>query len=189
MDSVRLITRQRGIPLARGVTLAVAFATMTALGARLKVDLFPVPFTMHVFFIILAALTLGGRLGALSQLLYLAAGLVGLPVFAGGGGPLYLLGPTGGYLVGFPIAAGVAGWLAEGRDTFLGRFLAAMAGVVVIYLCGVSWLGFWLGDPSQAWRVGVLIFVGVDMAKAFLAALLAGRLLPLLGPPSGLGQS
>jgi biotin transport system substrate-specific component len=171
------------------VLLAISFAALTALGTRLKVDLFPVPFTMQVFFILLAGLSLGGRLGALSQLLYLTIGLMGLPVFAGGGGMLYLLGPTGGYLVGFPIAAGLTGWLAEGREDLLGRTLAGAVGVAAIYLCGVSWLGFWLGDPGQAWKAGVLVFVGVDVTKAFLAALLAGKLSPILRTLSEPGWS
>lgn len=180
---VALGGRRPSRSLARGVALSFTFAVLTAFGARLKIDLFPVPFTLQVFFVLSAGLTLGGRLGALSQMMYLAMGLVGLPVFAGGGGPLYLLGPTGGYILGFPIAAGLAGSLGERRDDLLGRLLAALGGAAAIHLAGVSWLTVWLGDPGQAWKAGVLIFLGVDAAKACLAALLAGGIVPLLWAP------
>ncbi|MGH7539390.1 MAG: biotin transporter BioY, partial [Gemmatimonadota bacterium] len=98
-------TTVAGLPLtARRVIAVLAFAALTALGARIAVPLpgTPVPFTFQVVAVLLAGVLLGPRLGAASQAAYLAAGASGLPIFAAGGGVAYLLGPTGGYLLAFP---------------------------------------------------------------------------------------
>jgi len=142
----------------------------------------PVPVTLQVIFPLLAGLLLGGKRGALSQAEYVVAGLAGLPVFAkGGSGLAYFLGPTGGYLLGFIAAAFVVGELAAIMRASSKRatFLASLGGVVAIYLCGVLWLAAWLGATghlsptvclTQAWKLGVLPFVAVDVAKALAVA-------------------
>ena len=187
-----------GRPAVRDLLLATAFGMATALGAQVRVRLpfTPVPVTGQVLCVLLAGGLLGPRLGALSQLEYLAMGAAGLPVFAGGaGGPLALAGPTGGYLVAFPLAAALVGWLcarAPGRSV-PGTGAACLAGLVVIYMLGAGWLaagiafasrapsmleGGWPALPSgagfwaacgQALVLGVVPFVLVDAAKVLLA--------------------
>ena len=159
---------------------------VTALAARVAVPLpgTPVPMTLQVLAVLLAGLLLGGGYGALSQLLYLAAGLAGLPVFASTIGLQALRGPTGGYLIAFPVAAFVAGVLSHRFNHLPGHLLAALSGVVLIHGGGMFWLALWLGVAQnswgvaslvRAWRLGVAPFVLVDLAKGVLAALIADR--------------
>jgi biotin transport system substrate-specific component len=150
------------------------FAIATALSARIALPLpgTPVPFTFQPLVVILAGALLGARLGAASQMLYLAAGAVGLPVFAAGGGALYLLGPTGGYLLAYPLAAFVTGALmARGvvRVT-----LALLAGLLAIYAGGVAWLAA-LGSMSAAVAMGLTPFLLADLVKVGLAAVVTLR--------------
>ena len=165
---------------------ATAFAALAALGARLQFHLpfTPVPVTGQVFCVLLAGAALGPRLGCFSMLEYLAAGAAGLPVFAHGGGPAALLGPTGGYLAGFPVAAlavgaaaGPSGTRASGRT-----LLACLLGVAVIYLFGASWYAIWCVALGQAAGLALILlqsvfpFVLIDFAKAGLAAAVAPRI-------------
>lgn len=170
--------------LLEGLRLIALFAALTAFGARVTIPLpfTPVPITLQVVFVLLSGLLLGSRLGMLSQMGYVTAGLMGMPIFAAGrGGPLVLLGPTGGYLMGFPLAAFVVGLVSERRSkaTKWATFGAALLGVAAIYLLGATWVGLWLNmakrlPPSacllQAWHKGVLPFIAVDTAKALIAA-------------------
>lgn len=155
----------------------VAFAALTALGAKLAVPLpgTAVPFTLQVFAVLLSGIALGSRLGASSQLLYLGAGIAGLPVFMAGGGLAYLLGPTGGYLLAFPIAAAIAGWPAGRSRGALSIIVGAVLGVALIHAAGLSWLAILGGDPV-AFREGVLSFLPGDVLKIALAVLIGGRL-------------
>ena len=170
-----------------GVLLEVVLlSALTALAARVAVPLpgTPVPMTMQVFAVLLAGLLLGGKRGALSQLLYLGAGLAGVPVFASTVGLQALLGPTGGYLLAFPLAALVAGALSRRLGGLPGRVLAALLGVGVIYAGGSLWLARWMGEGGALWHASTLVrvwrqavapFVLVDLAKGVLAALVADR--------------
>jgi biotin transport system substrate-specific component len=162
---------------ARRVLAVVAFAALTALSAKVSLPLpgTPVFFTFGPMVVLLAGTLLGPRLGAYSQVLYLAAGAAGLPVFVAGGGLAYLLGPTGGYLVAYPLAAFVAGALARGgvARTLLGL----AAGLLVIYLGGVAWLAI-LGSFSWAVMVGLKPFVLPDLVKVGLAAVATHLLRP-----------
>ncbi|HID62800.1 MAG TPA: bifunctional adenosylcobinamide kinase/adenosylcobinamide-phosphate guanylyltransferase [Anaerolineae bacterium] len=184
MQEMSVRARTKGAVFLKELVLITLFAALTALGARVAIPLpfTPVPVTLQVLFPLLAGLLLGSKRGALSQVEYVAAGLAGLPVFAkGGSGPAYFLGPTGGYLLGFVVAAFVVGELAV-RMRASGKgaiFLASLGGVAVIYLCGALWLAGWLGiaghlSPiaclTQAWRLGVLPFIAVDVAKALAVA-------------------
>ncbi len=155
------------------------FAALTVMAARIAIPLpfSPVPVTLQVLAVILSGLVLGSRRGALSQVEYLALGLVGLPVFAGGVGPAALWGPTGGYLLSFPVAAFAAGWVSERLRTGdkIGILLASLAAIVVIYVGGAAWLTVWLGgNLGRAWTLGVAPFVLVDVVKALVAASVVG---------------
>jgi biotin transport system substrate-specific component len=158
------------------------FALLTAVTARLAFPLpfTPVPITLQVWAVLLSGLVLGSRGGALSQATYLAALLAGLPISTTGlGGPGVLLGPTGGYLLAFPVGAWLAGRVIEalphsGRLGLAVHLVAGLGGVFAIYIGGVAWLTVLLGDFGAAVRQGALPFVAVDLLKALFAALAAG---------------
>ena len=194
-----LASRREPSAPARGVRLvSVLFiGALTAAGAQVSISLpyTQVPFTFQATVVLLGGLVLGARLGCASQLLYLAAGVAGLPVFATSltlpAGPLRLLGPTGGYLMAYPIAAFVAGYLAErGFDRrYVTSVLAMCAGLAVIYACGAVWLGLFartaLGSAaigvSGAVVTGVAPFVLPDLVKLAAAAGIVPGLWRLVG--------
>ena len=172
--------------LARCLILSALGAALTAVGSRIAIPFWPVPSTLQVFFVLLCGAALGPRWGAAAQAQYVAAGVLGLPVFAAGrSGPGVLLGPTGGYLIGFIAAAYATGWLTErrarattrkARGVTVGPYAATLTGTAVIWLCGWSWLAVWSargGDPAplrQAFLWGVAPFIVPDVVKAIVAA-------------------
>ena len=173
---------------------ALLFVTvLTAVAAQISIPLpfTPVPFTLQPMIVLLGGAALGSRLGASSQVLYLALGLAGLPVFAASPvlpqGFARLLGPTGGYLMSYPLAAFVAGYLAErGFDRrYLTAVLAMGAGLGIIFACGVAWLAW--GAPhtglSAAVRTGLVPFIPADVLKVFLAATVLPAAWRFLRPP------
>jgi biotin transport system substrate-specific component len=163
-----------------GMALALAAASQVAI----PLPFTPVPITLQPLMVVLAGLMLGPTAGAASMVLYLAAGAAGLPVFAPIGAPgiARFVGPTGGYLIAYPAAAFVTGALALRAPTLLGRWLAATAGVVVILLGGVTELAILNASVSRAFAIGLTPFALLDVAKAFVAALIAGRRLPVSLP-------
>ena len=150
------------------MTGVVAGAILTAIGARIAVPLpgTAVPFTLQVVAVMLTGVLLGSRAGAASQVLYLSAGLAGLPVFAAGGGAAYLFGPTGGYLLAFPVAAAVAGHFA-GSDRLLVRAAGLVLSVAVIHVGGMAWLATIVGR-DVAFATGVAPFLAGDVVKILL---------------------
>lgn len=134
------------LPGNRRVALPVAvviFALLTALGAQVAVPLgvTPVPMTLQTLFVLLAGVLLGPVAGASSQLLYLALGVLGVPVFAmGGAGAPWILGPTGGYLMAFPMAAALCGWIAGREGRLLRTTVALLVGTALIFALGPAWL-------------------------------------------------
>jgi len=174
------------VPVRRALLLAL-FTVLTALSAYLSVPLpgSQVPLSMQTLLVVLSGLLLGARLGAAAQALYVAAGFIGLPVFALGlGGPAVLLGPTGGYLLAFPAAAALAGWLADGgrgggKLTVLAALaVGAVLGGAIILLGGWAQLTVLLGNPGRAFAVGVQPFLAGDVVKTALALVLAVGLKP-----------
>ncbi|MEX2280205.1 MAG: biotin transporter BioY [Acidimicrobiia bacterium] len=159
------------------VVAVLAFAGLTALLAQVRIPLgfTPVPVTGQTFAVLLAGAALGARMGATSQLVYLAAGAVGFPVFTGGGsGFEYFTGATAGYLVGFVLAAALVGRLAEGaQDRKVNTAITAfLAGSAVIYVCGA--LGLMVTadmDLTTAIAQGITPFVFGDLLKAVAAGL------------------
>ncbi len=169
------------------VILTVLFAALTALAAqwRFYLPFTPVPITGQTFAVLLSGAALGWRLGAASQALYVGVGLAGLPVFAGGGSGLETItGASGGYLVGFVVAAAAVGHMAErGQDRRVDTAVAAfLLGSVTIYLFGVSWLMQVTGwELSEAMAKGVAPFVVGDLVKAGSAALVLPAVWRLIG--------
>jgi biotin transport system substrate-specific component len=158
----------------RSIAAISIFAILTALSAKITIYLpfTPVPITMQTLVVVLSGLVLGSQGGALAQLGYLGMIAVGLPVDANSLGVAAFFGPTAGYLIGFVPAAFVAGWLAErfARQSWWGNFVAAIAGALVIYAVGASWLAVMLGSWQTAWTVGVVPFILLDLGKAAIAA-------------------
>jgi len=154
--------------------VVLLFAVLTATGAAIEVPIpgSPVPVTMQSMIVSLSGVLLGPLAGAMSQVLYVMAGALGAPVFAGGAfGLAHLVGPTGGYLLAFPVAAAVTGRLAgrrQGRWTVRSAAqlgLAILLGTVVIFAGGFAQLALLTGDPAGAFELGVLPFIVGDAIK------------------------
>ena len=173
---------------------AVLFVTaLTAAAAQVSIPLpfTPVPFTLQPMIVLLGGAVLGGRLGMASQLLYLLIGIAGLPVFAASPvlpqGALRLLGPTGGYLMSYPLAALVTGALAErGFDRrYLTSVLAMAAGLTLVFVCGVAWLAWFARPVSRglpvALQTGLYPFLPADVLKICIAAAVMPVMWKILG--------
>ena len=179
-------TAKKAIPV-RALALTALFAALTAIGAWLRI---PTPwsaFTLQVFFVFMAGALLGPKYGALSQVVYLALGLIGIPVFIGGGGPSYVLQPTFGFLLSYIPAAAVVGLLLreEERPGFWRIALACLAGLGVIYLIGLPYMGLILNvymdrglTPGQILMSGMVLFLPYDALKIVLTGFLAKALIP-----------
>ena len=162
------------------VAAVLAVTMLTAMAAQISIPLpfTPVPFTLQPMVVLLGGAALGARLGMGSQILYLGAGLAGLPVFAASPvlpqGIARLLGPTGGFLMSYPFAAFVAGYLAErGFDRrYFTSVVAMAAGLAMVFAAGVAWLAW--GVPHAGLGValssGLYPFLPADVAKIFIAA-------------------
>ncbi|MDR7414871.1 MAG: biotin transporter BioY [Armatimonadota bacterium] len=170
----------------RSLALAALGAALTAICAQLSLTLpllTSVPFTLQVFAVLLMGAVLGARTGALAELLYLLLGAAGVPVFAHfRAGLQVLVGPTGGYLWSYPLAAFLVGWAADqarDRRSFVRNAAVGMvAGIACIYALGVMGLVLSGAAPTvgHAVRIGVVPFVWFDLLKAALALLVADRI-------------
>jgi biotin transport system substrate-specific component len=166
--------------IAERVGAVVFIAALTAVAAQISVPLpfTPVPFTFQPMIVLIGSAALGARLGVASQLLYLALGVAGFPVFAASPvlpqGAARLLGPTGGYLMAYPVAAFVAGSLAErGFDRrYLTAVVAMACGLAVIFAGGVGWLAM-VAQPARGFRsalaAGFFPFIVADLLKLIAA--------------------
>ncbi|HET9617142.1 MAG TPA: biotin transporter BioY [Pseudolabrys sp.] len=156
--------------------IVVGSVLLTA-SARTQIPFWPVPMTMQTLAVIVIAMTLGSRLGFVVVTAYVLEGLMGLPVFANtparGAGLAYVMGPTGGYLVGFCIAAYVCGWLAErGFSASVWRAgLVNLVGTLIILACGGAWLAHLIGS-AKAWTFGVSPFLLSSLVKIALGGIL-----------------
>lgn len=163
--------------LASQILLAVAGSALLALSAKTKVVLGPVDMSLQSLVVLLIGAAYGWRLGVATVLLYLAEGAYGLPVFQGtpekGIGLAYMVGPTGGYLVGFVVMAAIAGWAADrGLDRNPFKFFGALlTGEVIMMALGFAWLAMLIG-VDKSWQFGVAPFIVPDLIKVALAACL-----------------
>jgi biotin transport system substrate-specific component len=177
---------------ATAITRVALMAAVTAVAAQIAIPLFPVPFTLQVLAVVLSGFLLGPRYGALAQAIYVLVGAAGAPVFAEFTGGLgRVLGPTGGYLISYPIAAAVAGLAAPAvahatrqRALLVGSFWGCAA-LAVIYAAGATWLAVVTELPlAVAMGQGVLIFVPFDLIKVALAVLVAVAAAPAIALPA-----
>jgi biotin transport system substrate-specific component len=165
------------------MAIVVGASLFVAVCARVTVPLplTPVPLTLQNFGVLLVGLSLGSRRGFLVLVLYLAEGLMGMPVFnpTGPGGVAQLLGPTGGFLLAYPFVAGIAGWVFEektgirGKKSFALAFAACVLAETYLFVGGLSWLAILTHSFAQAIRFGLYWFVFAEVIKIMSAAALA----------------
>uniref|UniRef100_A0A7C3F3F0 Biotin transporter BioY n=1 Tax=Candidatus Methanomethylicus mesodigestus TaxID=1867258 RepID=A0A7C3F3F0_9CREN len=154
---------------ARELALCAVFAALMGAGGLISIPFYPVPFTLQTFFLYLSILVLK-REAALSQAIYIAMGLAGLPIFSRGmGGYAVLIGPTGGFIIGFLLSALIAGAYLSAPWGRRSPLLALGIAMAIVFGFGGMWLGFWLGLDFYAAYLGVLPFIPGDVAKAALA--------------------
>lgn len=160
----------------RKVALVLAGSAFIAVAAQISVPMVPVPMTLQTLAILIVGFAYGARLGAATLIAYLGEGAMGLPVFANGGGTLpYMMGPTGGFLLGFVVMALLAGLAADRGLTrsFLPTALVALAASAIIYVPGLIWPALTLGTEwSALWAGWMSPFLAGDALKAVLAALI-----------------
>ena len=185
---------QRQITKTHKLVLCALFTALIVVGAFIKIPVPIVPFTLQLLFTTLAGLLLGGTLGATSVFTYIVLGLVGLPIFAGGGGLGYLLKPSFGYTIGFMVGAYVTGRIANrvATPSYKRLFAAAFAGLGVIYVIGVVYLylitTLYLGKDIGLWALlfnYCIIFIPTDSLKCILAVVIAKRLIPYMNNAGG----
>ena len=167
----------------RLMVYASLFAALTAVGAFLAVPIGPVPIVLQNMFVYLAGLLMGGRWGLASVGVYLLAGACGLPVFAGGlGGIGRIVGPTGGYLIGYLPTVYIIGKIsARTHQRAVYDVLAMICGTAVLYACGVTWLKIVTGmTPAKALAAGMFPFLVGDALKIAAAAAIAKTLRPVV---------
>ena len=182
-------TNVTGTMSARQITMTALFVALVAVGVFIKIPIPYLPFTLQLLFTTLAGLILGSRLGGMSVLMYLILGLAGIPIFTEGGGLMYVVKPTFGYLLGFAIGAFVAGRMVETSVTLtFKRLLAAsFVNLAIVYGVGMIYL-YEIKDLYLAKPIGLdVLFIYCfalpvipDIFLCILAAVIAKRLLPIL---------
>ena len=185
--SQAVVGRSKSTEAALQVALIGAASLFVAVCARFSLPIpgTPVPLSVQNFAVLLVGLALGSRRGFTALALYLAEGAAGLPVFAPVGAPgiLRFAGPTAGYLLAYPFVAGLAGYIFErGKQTFARGFSAAIAGEVLLFASGISWLYVWTHSLARAIAFGVYWFIFAEVMKVMLAAGIAStwrRFLPI----------
>lgn len=172
----------------KSLVLAALFAALTAIGAFLKIPAGTISFTLQFFFTAMAGVLLGAKWGAVSQLVYVLLGLVGLPIFTNGGGFSYVLQPSFGFLLGLIPAAFLIGWAVEKwGKSFWSIVLACTLGLACLYVVGIPYMHLILiqvlGYEMTIWDslyTGMIIFLPWDFVKIFVTAGLGVKLLPRL---------
>ncbi|XMB86585.1 biotin transporter BioY [Mycoplasmatota bacterium WC44] len=158
------------------MTKIAIFPALMIATAGISIPMTGAPITLQTLFVLLAGMILGARLGALSMVIYIILGAFGLPVFANfSGGMGVILGPTGGFILAFPIAAFITGLLVK-QDNKLSYLIAGLIASVVIYLMGIPWLSYMLGWRLQETLVTMSVYFPGDLIKLVLAIFIADRL-------------
>lgn len=175
------VQQDRAADWARQAAIVVGASLFVALCARVTIPLpfTPVPLTLQNFGVLLVGLLLGSRRGFAALAFYLAEGAAGFPVFnpTGPGGIAQLFGPTGGFLMAYPLVAGLAGYLMErGRKTFASAAMAGLSAELVLFMGGLSWLAIGTGSVKKALQYGLYWFLFAEVIKVLLAAATAVRL-------------
>ena len=176
---IQSIQRQPVARLARELSIILIGTILLTISAKIVVPFYPVPMSIQSLVVLGLGLFLGPVRGALIVGVYLLEGLAGLPVFAGTppapSGPIYFMGPTGGYLIGFACAAAVTGWIVQKLERFhpaLRASIAVLFGTVALYCAGLFWLGNFVGYGQELMSAGLFPFMAGDLIKAAIAVFL-----------------
>lgn len=182
----------------KDMVLIAMFTALTAIGAQLSLPTNPVPFTLQVLFCMYSGILLGAKRGAISQIIYVALGLIGLPIFAGAkGGPGMIVSPTFGYLLGFIACSFVAGLISEKfkSKNIIKLLVASLGGLAVVYIIGVPYLYIILNNVvgvettiSGAIKTGFLVFLAQDIVKCIIVAVTSRAIIPVLGRAGYINQ-
>ncbi|MFC0610543.1 biotin transporter BioY [Scopulibacillus daqui] len=181
----------------KSLILIALFAALTAVGGFIRIPLPYVPFTLQILSVFLSGALLGPKLGMMSQLIYVLAGLAGAPIFTKGGGPEYIFQPTFGYLIGFILGAFTGGWVAQKLKSarLHALFLANFSCLVVVYFIGWLWLygdmNYIMSTPitlKQAFIFGCLIPIPGDLILCVLCSILSARMMPIIKPRFSIQQ-
>lgn len=173
----------------KSMILVALFTALTAIGAFIKIPIGTIPITLQFVFTALAAILLGPRLGALSQVIYVALGLIGIPVFTEGGGIGYIFKPSFGYLIGFILGAYTIGYIVSKLKSpgVINIMIACLIGTAVIYAIGVPYLYIVLKYVSganisinKAFQIGALVFLPGDILKCAFTALIGAKVIPAI---------
>ena len=157
----------------KNISLVLFGTLLLALSSKVQVPFWPVPMTMQTFIVFIIGMAYGWRLAFFTLVAYLIEGALGLPVFAKGGGILYLTGPTAGYLYGMAIAAGVIGFFSElgYNESYFKSLISLMVGTVIIFVFGVGYLGLVIGY-DKALAGGLYPFIPSEFFKIGLAVII-----------------
>ena len=157
----------------KNIVLVLFGTLLLTISSKVQVPFWPVPMTMQTFIVFIIGMAYGWRLAFFTLVAYLIEGAMGLPVFAKGGGLLYLIGPTSGYLYGMAIAAGVIGFLAEHgyNDSYIKSLISLIIGTIIIFVLGVGYLGSVIGY-DKALAGGLYPFIPSEFFKIGLAVIL-----------------
>ncbi len=170
------------------IVICGLFVALIAIGAFIKVPVPYIPFTLQTLFTTLAGLFLGGKKGFICVLVYMILGLIGLPIFASGGGPGYIFQPSFGYIIGFAFGSLLTGIIAHQKNnpSYVKLLIACLSGLAIVYLFGMTYYylisNFYLGNGIGLWPLFLYCFLLVvpgDIVMCFFAAILGKRLIPV----------
>ncbi len=176
---MELVKKIESLNILKKITIILIGTLLLTISAKIKVPFYPVPMTMQTFVVVLIGITLGWKLGLATILAYLFEGIIGLPVFAGtpekGIGFNYMIGPTGGYLIGFVSSVFIAGFVNLNKNFFV-RFSLISLSIFAIYFTGVPWLAYLAGwEIAYVW--GVKNFILAELFKVAILSLVTKKLL------------
>jgi len=178
---MELVKKTESANIIKKIILVLLGTLLLTISAKIKVPFYPVPMTMQTFVVVLIGITFGWKLGLTTIFAYLFEGAVGLPVFAGtpekGIGISYMVGPTGGYLIGFISSVFIAGFVNLNKNLFV-KFLLISLSIIAIYITGVPWLAYLAGwEVAYVW--GIKNFVLAEIFKIAILTLVAEKLLKI----------
>ena len=167
MEIVKTISNNKILKI---FLILILGSLLLTISAKIKIPFYPVPMTMQTFVVLFLGISFGYKIGAATVILYLLEGIAGLPVFAKGGGLMYLTGPTSGYLYGMAVAAAVIGFFADKgyAKSYIKSFLAILMGTTIIFVFGVGYLGLIIGY-DKALAAGLYPFILSESFKIALA--------------------